>query len=132
MTGLLLAGIGNVGQDQKKNFLVVDSSTSRIPQSQIQADMIILLIPRNPSSCDRASLRGVHDAEGHCHPPDQPARTSFVLSRLSLVLPCIYSLSQVAEKIRPMVDKYQAAFPALLEIPSKDHPYGVYILPLTP
>ena len=44
---------------------------------------------------------------------------------------------QVAEKIRPMVDKYQAAFPALLEIPSKDHPYGALktihstFLPLT-
>ncbi|KAH9469300.1 hypothetical protein Pst134EA_009821 [Puccinia striiformis f. sp. tritici] len=29
----------------------------------------------------------------------------------------------VADKIRPSVDKYEAAFPALLEIPSKDHPY---------
>ncbi|KAJ7596677.1 ATPase, V1 complex, subunit F [Mycena floridula] len=29
----------------------------------------------------------------------------------------------IAEKIRPTVDKYQQAFPALLEIPSKDHPY---------
>ncbi|KAF7789220.1 hypothetical protein EIP86_000161 [Pleurotus ostreatoroseus] len=31
---------------------------------------------------------------------------------------------KIAEKIRPTVDKYQEAFPALLEIPSKDHPYG--------
>jgi V-type H+-transporting ATPase subunit F len=31
---------------------------------------------------------------------------------------------QIAEKIRPTVDRYQQAFPALLEIPSKDHPYG--------
>ena len=30
---------------------------------------------------------------------------------------------QIAEKIRPLVDRYQNAFPALLEIPSKDHPY---------
>ncbi|KAF8328780.1 vacuolar ATP synthase [Cantharellus anzutake] len=29
----------------------------------------------------------------------------------------------VAEKIRPTVDRYTQAFPALLEIPSKDHPY---------
>ncbi|KAH9818744.1 ATPase, V1 complex, subunit F [Melampsora americana] len=29
----------------------------------------------------------------------------------------------IADKIRPSVDKYVAAFPALLEIPSKDHPY---------
>ncbi|KAL1406021.1 H(+)-transporting V1 sector ATPase subunit F [Vanrija albida] len=29
----------------------------------------------------------------------------------------------VADRIRPSVDRYQAAFPALLEIPSKEHPY---------
>ncbi|KZF25419.1 vacuolar ATP synthase [Xylona heveae TC161] len=29
----------------------------------------------------------------------------------------------VAERIRHRVDTYTAAFPALLEIPSKDHPY---------
>ncbi|KAI9845279.1 MAG: H(+)-transporting V1 sector ATPase subunit F [Thelocarpon superellum] len=29
----------------------------------------------------------------------------------------------VAERIRHRVDSYTAAFPALLEIPSKDHPY---------
>ncbi|KAF8503550.1 hypothetical protein F5888DRAFT_1003114 [Russula emetica] len=29
----------------------------------------------------------------------------------------------IAERIRPAVDKYQQAFPTLLEIPSKDHPY---------
>jgi len=29
----------------------------------------------------------------------------------------------IAEKIRPTVDMYQRAFPTLLEIPSKDHPY---------
>jgi V-type H+-transporting ATPase subunit F len=36
-------------------------------------------------------------------------------------------LSQIAERIRHTVDKYQQAFPALLEIPSKDHPYGRYL-----
>lgn len=30
---------------------------------------------------------------------------------------------QIAERIRHRVDLYTAAFPALLEIPSKDHPY---------
>lgn len=37
-------------------------------------------------------------------------------------------MAQIAEKIRPTVDKYQQAFPALLEIPSKDHPYGKLLL----
>ena len=31
--------------------------------------------------------------------------------------------SQIAEKIRSRVDAYNEAFPALLEIPAKDHPY---------
>jgi V-type H+-transporting ATPase subunit F len=31
--------------------------------------------------------------------------------------------TQVAEMIRDVVDKFQEAFPAVLEIPSKDHPY---------
>jgi V-type H+-transporting ATPase subunit F len=30
---------------------------------------------------------------------------------------------QVADRIRHRIDTYTAAFPALLEIPSKDHPY---------
>lgn len=31
--------------------------------------------------------------------------------------------SQIADKIRHRIDTYTAAFPAVLEIPSKDHPY---------
>jgi V-type H+-transporting ATPase subunit F len=33
------------------------------------------------------------------------------------------SIRQIAERIRNRVDTYTEAFPALLEIPSKDHPY---------
>jgi V-type H+-transporting ATPase subunit F len=32
-------------------------------------------------------------------------------------------LVQIAERIRHVVDSYSEAFPAVLEIPSKDHPY---------
>lgn len=35
---------------------------------------------------------------------------------------------QVADQIRPIVEKYEQAFPALLEIPSKDHPYGALLV----
>ena len=31
--------------------------------------------------------------------------------------------SQIAERIRNRVDTYTDAFPAVLEIPSKEHPY---------
>ncbi|KAJ3312667.1 Syntaxin-6 [Boothiomyces sp. JEL0838] len=35
----------------------------------------------------------------------------------------IIILIVVAEMIRPMIDSYEQAFPTVLEIPSKDHPY---------
>lgn len=38
----------------------------------------------------------------------------------------------VAETIRPLVDRYVQAFPALLEVPSKDHPYGTSQLTTDP
>lgn len=34
-----------------------------------------------------------------------------------------YSGTQIADKIRHRIDTYTAAFPTILEIPSKDHPY---------
>ncbi|KAG6332332.1 hypothetical protein ID866_6760 [Astraeus odoratus] len=82
ITGLLLAGVGHINEQQKKNFLVVDPKTQ---VSSIEAafqefterkDIAILLINQH-----------------------------------------------IADKIRPTVDRYQQAFPTLLEIPSKDHPY---------
>lgn len=33
------------------------------------------------------------------------------------------NLLKIAERIRSRVDTYTDAFPAVLEIPSKDHPY---------
>ena len=36
----------------------------------------------------------------------------------------------VAEKIRYKVDNYTAAFPTILEIPSKEHPYGIFLISL--
>ncbi|ODN74621.1 V-type ATPase, F subunit [Cryptococcus amylolentus CBS 6039] len=82
VTGMLLAGIGNVDKDHEKNFMIVDSKTQEgVIQSTFnkfteRKDVAILLINQH-----------------------------------------------VAERIRSDVDKYTAAFPALLEIPSKDHPY---------
>ncbi|KAL4068292.1 ATPase, V1 complex, subunit F [Scleroderma yunnanense] len=82
ITGLLLAGIGHINEQQKKNFLVVDPKTqvstieAAFQEFTERKDVAILLINQH-----------------------------------------------IAEKIRPTVDHYQHAFPTLLEIPSKDHPY---------
>ncbi|KAH8120601.1 vacuolar ATP synthase [Phellopilus nigrolimitatus] len=82
ITGLLLAGIGHVNEQQKKNFLVVNEKTqvstieASFQEFTERKDIAILLINQH-----------------------------------------------IAEKIRPTVDKYQQAFPALIEIPSKDHAF---------
>ncbi|KAI0257419.1 vacuolar ATP synthase subunit F [Lactifluus subvellereus] len=81
ITGLLLAGIGQVTQG-KKNFFIVEPKTeihsieTAFSEFTEREDIAILLINQH-----------------------------------------------IAERIRPTVDKYQQVFPALLEIPSKDHPY---------
>lgn len=35
----------------------------------------------------------------------------------------LVALIQIADKIRPVISKFNAAVPAVLEIPSKEHPY---------
>jgi V-type H+-transporting ATPase subunit F len=35
----------------------------------------------------------------------------------------IIDIMQIADKIRHRIDTYTAAFPTVLEIPSKEHPY---------
>lgn len=70
ITGLLLAGIGQVERG-KKNFLVVDSSKC-LSTSDIS---LITCSLRDAGICHRGSLPRVHRAEGHRHPPHKPACT---------------------------------------------------------
>ncbi|KAI3627369.1 VMA7 [Malassezia furfur] len=51
----------------------------------------------------------------------EEAFTDFTKERKDIAIVLISQY--VADKIRPLVDRYAQAFPALLEIPSKDHPY---------
>ncbi|KAI9477925.1 MAG: F subunit of V-type ATPase [Benjaminiella poitrasii] len=82
VTGLLLAGIGNVNQQQKRNFLVVDAKT---PLNTIEETFI-----------------------------EYTKRKDIAIILIN---------QHIAEDIRELVDGHSAAFPAVLEIPSKDHPY---------
>lgn len=40
----------------------------------------------------------------------------------SILFP-VDNYAQIADKIRPAIAKFEAAVPAILEIPSKEHPY---------
>jgi len=42
---------------------------------------------------------------------------------LALTLDATLPIEQIADKIRHRIDTYTAAFPTVLEIPSKEHPY---------
>ncbi|KAK9476084.1 ATPase, V1 complex, subunit F [Lipomyces japonicus] len=83
VTGILLAGVGHLTEDKKKNFIVVDGKTS------------------------------TEDIEN--------AFDDFTSARKDIAVLLINQ--HIAEKIRYKLDTYTSAFPAVLEIPSKDHPY---------
>jgi V-type H+-transporting ATPase subunit F len=82
VTGMLLAGVGNVDARRTSNFLVVDSRTT-------------------PGMIEEAFIRFTKR-------PD-----------VAIVL-----INQhIASMIRETVDGFQAKSPAILQIPSKEHPY---------
>jgi len=82
VTGMLLAGIGNVDARRSANFMVVDAKTS-------------------PAAIEEAF------------------RKFTTRSDIAILLINQY----VATMIRSTVDAFEAKSPAILEIPSKEHPY---------
>ncbi|THH18090.1 hypothetical protein EW146_g2831 [Bondarzewia mesenterica] len=104
VTGLLLAGIGHVSQHQKKNF------SSLTPVSSRYLNPYNGHVPEIFSSITKETQ--VSTIESAFQEFTERKDVAILLIN-----------QHVAEKIRPTVDKYQQAFPSLLEIPSKDHPY---------
>lgn len=91
--------------DSQRNFLVVDgkTETSEIERAfqnftQERKDIAVLLINQHVRTLyTTASIIGNHSPSN--------------------------AISQIAERIRHSVDTFADPFPAVLEIPSKDHPY---------
>lgn len=82
VTGLLMAGVGNVDLRRKTNYLIVDSKTT---------------------------IKQVEEAF-----KEFTAREDIAIVLIS---------QYIANMIRFLVDSYNKPVPAILEIPSKDHPY---------
>jgi len=82
VTGMLLAGIGNVDARRTSNFLVVDSRTT-------------------PGMVEEAFHRFT-------------TRTDIAILLIN---------QHVASTIREVVDGFEGKSPAILQIPSKEHPY---------
>lgn len=82
VTGMLLAGVGNVDARRTSNFLVVDSKTS-------------------PEALEEAFDRFTK-------------RTDVAVLLIN---------QYIASMIRAKIDAFESKSPAILEIPSKEHPY---------
>lgn len=82
VTGMLLAGVGNVDARRTSNFMVVDAKTQ-------------------PSQIEEAFQRFTK-------------RTDVAVLLIN---------QYIASMIRPMIDNFESKSPAILEIPSKEHPY---------
>jgi V-type H+-transporting ATPase subunit F len=46
-----------------------------------------------------------------------------MLDNVPILFAAELTLLKIADRIRHRIDTYTASFPAVLEIPSKDHPY---------
>ncbi|NWU87383.1 VATF ATPase, partial [Onychorhynchus coronatus] len=109
VTGFLLGGIGELDKHRRPNFLVVEKETSL---AEIEETF-------------RWGGRGVPGVlralSSLCPPhPSFPCSRGFLAREdVGMIL-----ISQaLAEQIRPAVAAHARALPAVLEIPSKDHPY---------
>ncbi|NXY17695.1 VATF ATPase, partial [Atrichornis clamosus] len=108
VTGFLLGGIGELDKHRRPNFLVVEKETSL---AEIEETFRCVYM------CD-GGCRGIPGPS--CDPPCFPVRRGFLAREdVGMIL-----ISQaLAEQIRPAVAAHARALPAVLEIPSKDHPY---------
>ncbi|NXR57636.1 VATF ATPase, partial [Rhadina sibilatrix] len=108
VTGFLLGGIGELDKHRRPNFLVVEKETSL---AEIEETF------RNVSHLTGAPMVGPLCP---LTVPFFPVRRGFLAREdVGMIL-----ISQaLAEQIRPAVAAHARALPAVLEIPSKDHPY---------
>ncbi|MBA0698893.1 hypothetical protein Goari_000574 [Gossypium aridum] len=102
VVGFLLAGVGNVDLRRKTNYLIVDSKTTdkqiedAFKEFTTRTDIAIVLISQY---------------------------VSCLLNVLSYRIIYFLMIAKVANMIRFLVDSYNKPIPAILEIPSKNHPY---------
>jgi len=118
---MLLAGTGQVSDKGTKNFLIVDNSAWAEGSRGRPARGL------RTNRADQAPETSSSTVEGVFKEFIERPDIAIVLINQH-VRPragdAPADRRQVADMIRPLVEGYQQAFPALLEIPSKEHPYG--------
>ncbi|NWV54089.1 VATF ATPase, partial [Daphoenositta chrysoptera] len=109
VTGFLLGGIGELDKHRRPNFLVVEKETSLA-----EIEETFRCVGGN------GAWEGAgRPAEGSGGVSEGSGRGFLAREDVGMIL-----ISQaLAEQIRPAVAAHARALPAVLEIPSKDHPY---------
>ncbi|EHB08656.1 V-type proton ATPase subunit F [Heterocephalus glaber] len=123
VTGFLLGGIGELNKNRHPNFLVVEKDTTineiedtfryAFPLSSVPPGLSHS--PPWPSPPTWSELPG----QGRQPLPISPHRQLLNRDDIGIVLINQY----IAEMVRHALDAHQRSIPAVLEIPSKDHPY---------
>lgn len=108
--GFLLGGVGEINKNRHPNFMVVDKSEFECPSSL-------------GISSDRPSLRikWIHNFD--LDTPIGEIEDCFKRFIKRDDIDIILINQSYAELIRHVIDAHTSPLPAVLEIPSKDHPY---------
>eukprot|EP00444_Apocalathium_aciculiferum_P036546 CAMPEP_0183493306 /NCGR_PEP_ID=MMETSP0370-20130417/183379_1 /TAXON_ID=268820 /ORGANISM="Peridinium aciculiferum, Strain PAER-2" /LENGTH=303 /DNA_ID=CAMNT_0025686647 /DNA_START=75 /DNA_END=987 /DNA_ORIENTATION=- len=127
VTGMLLAGIGSVDGQGKKNFLIVDTKTHQREMEEVfhdltnRKDIAMILITQGCAETIRMAVDG-YAASGKVVPTILEFHDLTNRKDIAMIL-----ITQgCAETIRMAVDGYAASgkvVPTILEIPSKEQPY---------
>jgi V-type H+-transporting ATPase subunit F len=124
VTGFLLAGVGHVDERQRSNYVIVSDKTSKgeiaeaFKDFTTREDIAVVLITQvvrrdGWEICVRARVfDGVV-----C------ARSSWKAREAKTDPGARASTSQVADRVRYLLDAHTAAIPSVLEIPDKENPY---------
>ncbi|NWH42305.1 VATF ATPase, partial [Chloropsis hardwickii] len=117
VTGFLLGGIGELDKHRRPNFLVVEKETSLAEIEETFRCVVPGVFKGSGGPEERVPARW---PSVPAHGPCFRVRRGFLAREdVGMIL-----ISQaLAEQIRPAVAAHARALPAVLEIPSKDHPY---------
>ncbi|NWR92902.1 VATF ATPase, partial [Furnarius figulus] len=117
VTGFLLGGIGELDKHRRPNFLVVEKETSL---AEIEETFRGVGVSEgSPAPAPRWGPLPGWGSRCRPDPPFPVPRGFLAREDVGMIL-----ISQaLAEQIRPAVAAHARALPAVLEIPSKDHPY---------
>ena len=117
MTGFLLAGVGHKDYRQNTNFLIVDTSKHTSSQERIAKKVRPNFIPPSQKKIFCVCSHRIAETT------TKEIESTFASFSQREDVAIIIIAQNVANEIRHLIERYDKAIPAILEIPAKDQPY---------